>query len=112
MAKNSRNGVDGESTGGERVTSLETANRLRARGLIDAIVEEELDAALGAALSTRVGDGRHVGGHVRSRKSGRRSSRRSSLGSSFWFRLRGKTRAVHALFCAGLGDGDRVGWAS
>ena len=31
---------------------------MRARGLIDAIVEEELDAALGATRSTRVGDGR------------------------------------------------------
>jgi putative transposase len=58
MAKNSRNGVDGESTGVERATSLEAAIRLRARGLIDAIVEEELDAALGAALSVRVGEGR------------------------------------------------------
>ena len=47
--------MEGDSTGGERTTSLETAIRLRARGLIDAIVEEELDAALGAALSTRVG---------------------------------------------------------
>ena len=58
MAKDNRNGVEGERTGGERATSLETAIRLRARGLIDAIVEEELDAALGATLSTRVGEGR------------------------------------------------------
>ena len=58
MAKDSRNGVDGKGAGVDGATSLEAAIRLRARGLIDAIVEEELDAALGAALSARVGEGR------------------------------------------------------
>ena len=41
-----------------RPTSLETLIRQRARGLIDAIVEEELEAALGAASSARVGSAR------------------------------------------------------
>lgn len=58
MAKDSRNGVDGEGAGVGAATSLEAMIRLRARGLIDAIVEEELNAALGAGLSARVGDGR------------------------------------------------------
>ena len=39
-------------------TTLETLIRRRARGLIDAIVEEELEAALGAAESARVGAAR------------------------------------------------------
>ena len=42
----------------EEATSLETIIRHRARGLIDAIVEEELEAALGAASSARVGQAR------------------------------------------------------
>jgi transposase-like protein len=58
MGKDSRNGVGGEGTGVDGATSLEAMIRLRARGLIDAIVEEELDAALGAGLSARVGEGR------------------------------------------------------
>jgi len=55
MAKDSRNGSVGEDQQTETVTSLETIIRRRARGLIDAIVEEELEAALGAAPSARVG---------------------------------------------------------
>jgi putative transposase len=55
MAKDSRNRSVGEDQQTETVTSLETIIRRRARGLIDAIVEEELEAALGAAPSARVG---------------------------------------------------------
>jgi hypothetical protein len=47
--KDSRNESSGEAHGLEEATSLETIIRRRARGLIDAIVEEELNAALGAA---------------------------------------------------------------
>ena len=55
MAKDSRNGSSGEAQGADDATSLETIIRRRARGLIDAIVEEELEAVLGAAPSARVG---------------------------------------------------------
>ena len=55
MAKDSKNRSVGEDQQTETVTSLETIIRRRARGLIDAIVEEELEAALGAAPSARVG---------------------------------------------------------
>ena len=55
MAKDNRNGSSGEAPGAEEETSLETIIRQRARGLIDAIVEEELAAVLGAAPSARVG---------------------------------------------------------
>ena len=55
MAKDSRNGTSGDGLGAEEATSLETVIRQRARGLIDAIVEEELEAVLGAAPSARVG---------------------------------------------------------
>jgi putative transposase len=55
MAKDSRNGSSGEAQGAEEATSLETIIRRRARGLIDAIVEEEVEAVLGAAPSARVG---------------------------------------------------------
>lgn len=58
MAKDSRNRSGGEDAPTETVTSLETIIRQRARGLIDAIVEEELEAALGAAPSARVGPAR------------------------------------------------------
>ncbi len=58
MAKDSRNGSTNEATQGDEATSLETIIRRRARGLIDAIVEEELEAALGAAPSVRVGGAR------------------------------------------------------
>ena len=58
MAKDSRNGSSGEAHGADEATSLETIIRRRARGLIDAIIEEELEAALGAAESARVGPAR------------------------------------------------------
>ena len=54
MAKDSRNGSTDEAAQANEATSLETTIRQRARGLIDAIVEEELEAALGAASSARV----------------------------------------------------------
>ena len=55
MAKDKRNGWSGEAHGTAKATSLETIIRRRARGLIDAILEEEWEAALGAAPSARVG---------------------------------------------------------
>lgn len=55
MAKDSRNRATEEGDQVNVATSLETIIRRRARGLIDAIVEEELEAALGAAPSARVG---------------------------------------------------------
>jgi putative transposase len=55
MAKNSRKVSSEEAVCAEEATTLETLIRRRARGLIDAIVEEELEAALGAAESARVG---------------------------------------------------------
>lgn len=58
MAKDSRNEADGEGDHAGAATSLETIIRQRARGLIDAIVEEELEVALGAAPSVRVGTAR------------------------------------------------------
>lgn len=58
MAKDSRNVVRGEAAGADEAMSLETIIRRRARGLIDVIVEEELEAALGAAESARVGPAR------------------------------------------------------
>ena len=55
MAKDSRKASADEAV---EATTLETLIRQRARGLIDAIVEEELEAALGAASSARVGPAR------------------------------------------------------
>jgi transposase-like protein len=55
MAKDSRKASADEA---DEATTLETLIRQRARGLIDAIVEEELAAALGAASSARVGSAR------------------------------------------------------
>lgn len=55
MAKDNRNGSTNEAID---ATSLETIIRQRARGLIEAIIEEELEAALGAAASVRVGTAR------------------------------------------------------
>jgi putative transposase len=55
MAKDSRKASRDEAARGDEATTLETLIRERARGLIDAIVEEELEAALGAASSARVG---------------------------------------------------------
>jgi putative transposase len=58
MAKDSRKVSSEEVIRAEETTTLETLIRRRARGLIDAIVEEELEAALGAAESARVGTAR------------------------------------------------------
>jgi putative transposase len=58
MAKDSRKVSSEEAIRAEETTTLETLIRRRARGLIDAIVEEELEAALGAAESARVGPAR------------------------------------------------------
>ena len=58
MAKDSRKSSSEEAVRAEEATTLETLIRRRARGLIDAIVEEELEAALGAAESARVGPAR------------------------------------------------------
>jgi putative transposase len=58
MAKDSRKVSADEAARADKATTLETLIRQRARGLIDAIVEEELEAALGAASSARVGPAR------------------------------------------------------
>jgi transposase-like protein len=58
MAKDSRKASTDEAARAEPATTLETLIRQRARGLIEAIVEEELEAALGAASSARVGTAR------------------------------------------------------
>src|SRR5437879_12665497 len=58
MAKDSRKASSDEAVRADEPTTLETVIRRRARGLIDAIVEEELEAALGAAPSARVGTAR------------------------------------------------------
>ena len=58
MAKDSRKASTNEAARADEATTLETLIRQRARGLIDAIVEEELEAALGAASSARVGSAR------------------------------------------------------
>jgi len=58
MAKDSRKVSSDEAVRAEEATTLETLIRQRARGLIDAIVEEELEAVLGAACSARVGPAR------------------------------------------------------
>src|SRR2546428_4560746 len=58
MAKDSRKVSSDEAVRGDEPTTLETVIRRRARGLIDAIIEEELEAALGAAESARVGSAR------------------------------------------------------
>ncbi len=58
MAKDSRKVAGDEGVRADEPTTLETLIRRRARGLIDAIVEEELEAALGAAESARMGSAR------------------------------------------------------
>jgi transposase-like protein len=57
MAKDTRNGPMEE--GSQAVATLESVIRQQARGLIDAIVQEELETALGAASSVRVGAARN-----------------------------------------------------
>ena len=56
MAKNTSNDQGREGQRSSEATSLETIGRQRARGLIDAIVKEELEATLGASPSARVDD--------------------------------------------------------
>jgi transposase-like protein len=58
MAKDSRKVSSEEAVRAEEATTLETLIRWRARGLIDAIVEQELEAAPGAAESARIGPAR------------------------------------------------------
>ena len=58
MAKDSRKVSGDEGVRADEPTTLDTLIRQRARGLIAAIVEEELEAALGAAESARVGSAR------------------------------------------------------
>jgi putative transposase len=58
MAKDSRKVSNDEAVRADEPTTLETLIRQRARGLINAIVEDELEAALGAAESARVGAAR------------------------------------------------------
>lgn len=58
MAKDSKKVTGDEVVCADGPTTLETLIRRRARGLIDAIVEEELEAVLGAAESARVGSAR------------------------------------------------------
>ena len=57
MAKDTKNEQRGEAAG-MTAGGLELAIRQRARLLFDAIVEEELEQALGAAPSVRVGEAR------------------------------------------------------
>ncbi len=83
MAKDNRNGSTNEAAQAGEATSLETLIRQRARGVIEAIVEEELDAALGAAESARVGPARHGAAAIkidRSLSSGRRATTASCAG--------------------------------
>jgi putative transposase len=56
MAKDTKNEQRGEAAALMTAGSLEIAIRQRARLMIDAIVEEELEQALGAAASVRRGD--------------------------------------------------------
>ena len=60
MAKDSRNRSSDEGRGTEEATSLETVIRRRARGLTDAIVEEELDAVLVTTPEGAVGEWRQL----------------------------------------------------
>jgi len=92
MTKDSRNGSSGEAARVEEGTSLETVIRRRARGLIDAIVEEELEAALGAASSARVGAARQGYRHGT-----RERTLTTSLGPTTFAMLRARvTTAKHA----------------
>jgi putative transposase len=56
MAKDTKNEQRGEVAAPRTAGSLELAIRQRARLMIDAIVEEELEQALGAAASVRAGE--------------------------------------------------------
>ena len=98
MAKDSRNHVSGEGDRSDEATSLETIIRRRARGLIDAIVEEELDAALGAAPSAHVGAGRQGYRHGT-----RERTLTTSLGPTTFAMPRARVRT---------GDGATTEWRS
>jgi putative transposase len=98
MAKDSRNGSTNEAAPAGEATSLETIIRRRARGLIDAIVEEELDAALGAALSVRVGPARQGYRH-----GARDRTLTTSLGPTTFAMPRARVRAA---------DGTTTEWQS
>ena len=88
MAKDSRNDTTNEAVHRDEATSLETIIRRRARGLIDAIVEEELEAALGAAPSVR------VGARVGYRHGARDRTLTTSLGPTTFAMPRARVRAA------------------
>jgi transposase-like protein len=98
MAQDSRNGSTNEAAQGDEGTSLETIIRRRARGLIDAIVEEELEAALGAAPSVRVGPAR-----VGYRHGARDRTLTTSLGPTTFAMPRARVRTA---------DGGTTEWRS
>jgi len=98
MAKNSRNETTNEAVQRDEATSLETIIRRRARGLIDAIVKEELEAALGAAPSVRVGSAR-----VGYRHGVRDRTLTTSLGPTTFAMPRARVRSV---------DGGTTEWRS
>jgi putative transposase len=98
MAKDNRNGLTNEATQGDEATSLETIIRRRARGLIDAIVDEELEAALGAAPSERVG-----GARVGYRHGARDRTLTTSLGPTTFAMPRARVRTA---------DGGTAEWRS
>jgi transposase-like protein len=58
VARDSRKRAEGEGVEGFGPDTIEQVMRERVRGAIEAIVEEELEAALGAATSARVGEER------------------------------------------------------
>ena len=98
MAKDSRNESTNEGTRAGEATSLETLIRRRARGLIDAIVEEELEAALGAAPSVRVGSAR-----LGYRHGARDRTLTTSLGPTTFAMPRARVRSA---------DGETTEWRS
>lgn len=59
VERGSRKGRPGEADGRFDSDTIEAVIRERVRGTIEAIVEEELEAALGAPPSARVGEARH-----------------------------------------------------
>jgi putative transposase len=89
MAKDSRKRPVGEGDQAEAATSLETIIRRRARELIDAILEEELEAALGAAPSARVGTARQPYRHGT-----RERTLTTSLGPTTFAMPRGRAKGV------------------
>src|SRR3989441_3668503 len=98
MAKDNRKVSSDEGARADEVTSLEALIRQRARGLIDAIVEEELEAALGAAESARVGSARQGYRHGT-----RERTLTTSLGPTTFAMPRARLR---------IADGGTVEWRS